>query len=131
MNDIIETPARTRSVRSRSQFIRSTLLKELLLFVTCFLCAYPIAGFAYGLRDSDAGPSLDINLLDGLASAVVMAIQTTTSFGFVSLGTVEDIGDGDMLNMYPDILRCAVVVFVIANGLWLLGRLAFRRSARR
>ena len=74
---------------------------------------------------------MDFNLLDGLASAVVMAIQTTTSFGFVALGTVEDIGDGDTLNMYPAILRSALAVFIIANALWLLARLAIRRRARR
>ena len=109
----------------------SYALKEGAIFAVCFMLAYPLAGFLYGLRDSDAGWSLNTDLLDGLASGVVMAIQATTSFGFVSLGTIEDIGDGDVLNLYPAILKCAVVLYAIFRIAFLMIGFGYRRRRRR
>jgi hypothetical protein len=113
-------PARRRVTRA--------ILKELVLGAICLVAAYPIAGFIYGLRDSDAGWALDMNLADGLAAGIVMAIQATTSFGFVSLGGLEEVGgDGEVVNLYPLILRCAIALYVVAR----LASLAIGRAYRR
>jgi hypothetical protein len=113
-------PARRRVTRA--------ILKELVLGAICLAAAYPIAGFIYGVRDSDAGWALDMNLADGLAAGIVMAIQATTSFGFVSLGGLEEVGgDGEVVNLYPLILRCAIALYVVAR----LASLAIGRAYRR
>ncbi len=114
-------------VPTRPFLTRWRIVKELALVAICFALAYPLAGFIYGLRDSDAGWALNMDLLDGLAAAVVMAIQATTSLGFVSLGTVEDIGEGDVLNLYPSILKCAVVLYLVVRSASFLIGVAFRR----